>query len=128
MYHLYVYINPFLYVIYIYINNLYFVCLYLYTKYLFIFIYKQFIYIKHFSPCIYVKMGFPGGSVVKNLSACGNHRRLMFCPWVRKIPWRRAWQPTPVFLPGECHRQRAWQVTVNGVTNSQTQLNDRTCK
>jgi len=22
-------------------------------------------------------------------------------PWVRKIPWRRAWQPTPVFLPGE---------------------------
>jgi len=24
-----------------------------------------------------------------------------FDPWVRKIPWRRAWQPTPVFLPGE---------------------------
>ena len=24
-----------------------------------------------------------------------------FCPWVGKIPWRRAWQPTPVFLPGE---------------------------
>ena len=26
-------------------------------------------------------------------------------PWVRKIPWRRAWQPTPVFLPGEFHGQ-----------------------
>ena len=26
-------------------------------------------------------------------------------PWVRKIPWRRAWQPTPVFLPGEFHEQ-----------------------
>ena len=26
---------------------------------------------------------------------------LGFDPWVRKIPWRRAWQPTPVFLPGE---------------------------
>ena len=26
--------------------------------------------------------------------------------WVGKIPWRRAWQPTPVFLPGEAHRQR----------------------
>ena len=28
-------------------------------------------------------------------------------PWVRKIPWRRAWQPTPVFLPGEFHGQRS---------------------
>ena len=31
-----------------------------------------------------------------------------FDPWVRKIPWRRAWQPTPVFLPGESHGQRNW--------------------
>ena len=30
-----------------------------------------------------------------------------FAPWVRKIPWRRAWQPTPVFLPGESHWQRS---------------------
>ena len=29
------------------------------------------------------------------------HRRLGFDPWVGKIPWRRAWQPTPVFLHGE---------------------------
>ena len=28
-------------------------------------------------------------------------------PWVRNIPWRRAWQPTPVFLPGESHGQRS---------------------
>ena len=27
--------------------------------------------------------------------------------WVRKIDWTRAWQPTPVFLPGECHGQRS---------------------
>ena len=27
--------------------------------------------------------------------------------WVRKIPWRRAWQPTAVFLPGESHGQRS---------------------
>ena len=27
-------------------------------------------------------------------------------PWVRKIPWRRAWQSTPVFLPGESHGQK----------------------
>jgi len=25
----------------------------------------------------------------------------LFSPWVGKIPWRRAWQPTPIFLPGE---------------------------
>ena len=28
-------------------------------------------------------------------------------PWVGRILWRRAWQPTPVFLPGESHRQRS---------------------
>ena len=28
-----------------------------------------------------------------------------FDPWVRKIPWRRKWQPTPVFLPGESYGQ-----------------------
>ena len=30
-----------------------------------------------------------------------------FDPWVGKIPWRRKWQPTPVFLPGESHGQRS---------------------
>ena len=30
-----------------------------------------------------------------------------FKPWVRKIPWRRKWQSTPVFLPGKCHRERS---------------------
>ena len=34
-------------------------------------------------------------------------RRPGFDPWVGRIPWRRAWQPTPVFLPGECHAQRS---------------------
>ena len=32
-------------------------------------------------------------------------RRCGFDPWVRKVPWRRKWQPTPVFLPGKFHRQ-----------------------
>ena len=39
-------------------------------------------------------------------SAC-QCRRHGFDPWVGKIPWRRKWQPTPVFLPGESHRQRS---------------------
>ena len=34
-------------------------------------------------------------------------RRLGFSPWVGKIRWRRAWQPSPVFLPGESHGQRS---------------------
>ena len=38
---------------------------------------------------------------------CRRHRRCGFSPWLRKIPWRRAWQPTPVFLPGESHGQRS---------------------
>ena len=44
--------------------------------------------------------------VVKNLPANAGDRRCWFSPWVGKIPWRRAWQPTPVFLPGESHGQR----------------------
>ena len=34
-------------------------------------------------------------------------RRPGFVPWVWKIPWRRAWQPTSIFLPGESHGQRS---------------------
>ena len=30
-----------------------------------------------------------------------------FSPWVGKIPWRRAWQPIPIFFPGKCHEQRS---------------------
>ena len=42
-------------------------------------------------------------------SACQWRRckRHWFDPWIRKIPQRRTWQPTPVFLPGESHRQRS---------------------
>ena len=39
-------------------------------------------------------------------SAC-QCRRLGFHPWIRKIPWRRKWQPTPVFLPKKSHGQRS---------------------
>ena len=36
-----------------------------------------------------------------------SHRRCEFNPWVEKIPWRKAWQPTPVFLPGHFHGQKS---------------------
>ena len=44
--------------------------------------------------------------MVKNLPAM-QCRRPGFDPWVRKIPWRRKWQPTPLFLPGEFHELRS---------------------
>ena len=40
------------------------------------------------------------------LRICLQCRRLRFEFWVRKIPWRRKWQTTPVFSPGEFHGQR----------------------
>ena len=44
----------------------------------------------------------------KNQSASvGDIRDMRIDPWVRKIPWRRAWQPTLVLLPGELHGQRS---------------------
>ena len=46
--------------------------------------------------------GFPGGASGKEHSCqCRRHKRLEFDHWVGKIPWRRAWQPTPIFLPSE---------------------------
>ena len=46
--------------------------------------------------------------VIKNLPAnAGVIKRHRFDPWVRKTPWRRKWQPTPVFLPGKSHGQRS---------------------
>ena len=43
-------------------------------------------------------------------------------PWVGKIPWRKAWQPTPVLLPGESHDRGAWWAAVHRVAKSQTRL------
>ena len=46
--------------------------------------------------------------VVKNPPASvGRRKRHRFDPWVGKIPWRRAWESTPVFLPGESHGLRS---------------------
>jgi len=44
--------------------------------------------------------------VVKNSPASSGDKRHRFSLWVWKISWRRAWQPTPVFLPRESHGQR----------------------
>ena len=67
--------------------------------------------------------GFPAGSDGKD-STCGSGDS-GFYPWVRNRPWRRKWQPTPVFLPEKPHGQRSlvgyspW-----GWQKSRTQLSD----
>ena len=66
-------------------------------------------------------MCFPGGSVVKNLAtqvalvvknlpANAEDMRYGFDLWVGKIPWKRAQQHTPVFLPAESMDRGAWEL------------------
>ena len=54
-----------------------------------------------------ISLEFPRWLISKE-SAC-HCRRCRFDPWVRKIPWRRKWQPTPVFPPGKSHGQWSLQ-------------------
>ena len=54
-----------------------------------------------------MEKGFPGSAVVKNLPDNAEDRRHEFDPSVWKNPWRRKWQPTPVFLPGKSQGQRS---------------------
>ena len=68
-------------------------------------------------------MDFPGGTRTKEPACqCRKHKRCRFNPWVGKIPWRRSWQPTPVFLPGESMDRGAWRATVHRVAKSRTWL------
>ena len=54
---------------------------------------------------VFLAFGLPRWlSSKESTCQCRRHR---FDPWVGKIPWRRKWQPTPVFLPGESHGQRS---------------------
>ena len=61
--------------------------------------------------CVYTHThtrGFPGHtSGNKPACQCRRHKRQGVYSWVGKIPWRRAWQPNPAFLPGESHGQRS---------------------
>ena len=67
-------------------------------------------------PLISLMSVFSGGSSGKESACqCRSHRRCRFDPWVRKIPWRRKWQPTPVFLPENSMDRGAWWGSVHGV-------------
>ena len=88
-------------------------------------------------------MGLPGSSVGKEPTCnAGDTGDLDSVPESGRIPWKRAWQPTPVFLPGESHGQRSldspWdrkdrlqskgsqrQATVHGITKTGYSPRDR---
>ena len=53
-------------------------------------------------------MGFPRGASGKESACqCRRSQRCGIDPWAGKMPWKRAWQPTAVFLPEEFHGQRS---------------------
>ena len=55
----------------------------------------------------YIIYGLPWWFSGKESAFAMQCRRSRFKPWVRKIPWRRKWQPIPLFSPGEFHGQRS---------------------
>ena len=75
--------------------------------------------LKVFLTCYCPVQGFLGGASGRE-SACQCRRLKIhgFDPWVGKIPWRRTWQPTLIFLPGEFHGQRTFWATAHGVTKT----------
>ena len=70
-------------------------------------------------------MGFPGGSVVKNLPV--NTGDMSSIPGSGKIPWRKKWKPTPIFLPVKSHGQRSLASYGPGGHKRQTQLSMHAC-
>ena len=79
------------------------------------------IYIPTYSgPSVY--QGVPKWLSGKESTCQGTRHR--FNPWVRKISWRRKWQPTLIFLPGKSHGQKNLMGFIHGVAMSQTQLSD----
>ena len=59
-------------------------------------------------PLFWISLGLPWWFSGKEpVYQCRKCRRHGFGPWVGKSPWRRKWQPTPVFLPGESNGQRS---------------------
>ena len=62
--------------------------------------------VSHLESTNFYWLGLPKCSGKESACQCRRPKRLRFDPWVRKIPWRRKWQPAPIFLPGESHVQR----------------------
>ena len=77
----------------------------------------------HSLPLLFEKgyHAFPGGAGGKGPASQGRKsKRHKFDPWVGKMPWRKAWQPTPVFLPRESPWTEEPGCTACGVTKRWT--------
>ena len=73
--------------------------------------------------CAIYQLGFPGDSSGKEPTCqCRRCKRCGFTPWVRKIPWRRAWRPTPILCLETPTHRGYWRATVHGVSKTQTRL------
>ena len=96
----YIYTHIYVYIFFLCI----FLCISLYLPLYIYFLYILFIY--H----IFLYWAFLVAQRLRICLQCRIHRRPGFDPWVGKIPWRRACQPTPVLLPGESHGQAIHRV------------------
>ena len=80
----------------------------------------------------YMRLAFAGGSEDKKKKNLPAMQKTGFNPWAGKILWRREWQPTPVFLPGEFHGQRRlaghspWGCKESGTTERRSHTNTHT--
>ena len=84
----------------------------------------------YYSFLIWLKrLGFTDGASGKKLACqCRRHKGCGFDPWVRKIPWRRAWQPIPVFSPGKSQGKSSLAGYSPQDPKSQTRLKRRSMK
>ena len=72
---------------------------------------------------LYIHVGFPGGASGKESARqCRRHKRCGFDPWIRNIPWRRAWKPLQYSCLENPMDRGAWWAMVQKVAKSQTQL------
>ena len=71
----------------------------------------------------FIALGFTGSPSGKEPTfQCRRLKRQRFNAWVRKTPWRRAWQSTLIFLPGESMDRGSWWAAVSRVTKNQTRM------
>ena len=69
---------------------------------------NQFFPSKYWRLFAYIRTDFPGAASGKEPTCQSRrHKRRGFHPWAGKNPWRRAWQPTPVFLSRKSHEQKS---------------------
>ena len=79
---------------------------------------------------VHFSLSFKASLVAQTVKSQLQCRRPRFDSWVEMISWRRKWQPTPGFLPGECHGQKSlagydtWGCKETRLSNSHLNLQE----